>query len=159
MLLIHYISSVGLTHFFYYSQFKKIIILHPNVSIMSLMHIQQLKKEGEKRKKKTTTLCACSSMDQWVTIQSWTRTEWKATFTLLFLALRWSSNVTIITVTLVQTSKAQWENDCPDFPENDCLSDLLMKSCSKFQSEISNHLDNVISVSWHHLSGILCWPL
>ena len=39
------------------------------------------------------------------------------------------------------------------------LSDLLMKSCSKFQSEISNHLDNVLSVSWHHLSGILCRPL
>ena len=32
------------------------------------------------------------------------------------------------------------------------LSDLLMKSCSKFQSEISNHLDNVVSVPWHHLS-------
>ena len=39
------------------------------------------------------------------------------------------------------------------------LSDLLMKSCSKFQSKISNHLDNVLSVSWHHLSGILCRPL
>ena len=39
------------------------------------------------------------------------------------------------------------------------LSDLLMKSCSKFQSEISNHLDNVLSVSWHHLFGILCRPL
>ena len=39
------------------------------------------------------------------------------------------------------------------------LSDLLMKSCAKFQSEISNHLDNVLSVSWHHLSGILCRPL
>ena len=34
-----------------------------------------------------------------------------------------------------------------------------IKSCSKFQSEISNHLDNVLSVSWHHLSGILCRPL
>ena len=39
------------------------------------------------------------------------------------------------------------------------LSDLLMKSCSEFQSKISNHLDNVLSVSWHHLSGILCRPL
>ena len=39
------------------------------------------------------------------------------------------------------------------------LSDLLMKSCSKFQSEISNHLNNFLSVSWHRLSGILCRQL
>ena len=28
-------------------------------------------------------------------------------------------------------------------------SDLLMKNCSKFQSEISDHSDNFLSVSWH----------
>ena len=39
------------------------------------------------------------------------------------------------------------------------ISSLLMKSCSKFQSENSNHSDNVLSVSWHHLSGTHCQPL
>ena len=35
------------------------------------------------------------------------------------------------------------------------------ENCSKFQSESSNHLDNVLSVSWHHLtgSGTRCQPL
>ena len=36
---------------------------------------------------------------------------------------------------------------------------LHMSTCTIFQSEISNHFDNVLSVSWHHLSEILCWPL
>ena len=39
------------------------------------------------------------------------------------------------------------------------LSGLLKKSCSKFQSENSNHSDNILSVSWHHLSGTHCRPL
>ena len=36
---------------------------------------------------------------------------------------------------------------------------LLMKSCSNFQSKISDHSDNVLRVSWHHQFGIHCQPL
>ena len=39
------------------------------------------------------------------------------------------------------------------------LSDLLTKSCSKFQSENSDHSDNILSVSWHYLTGTQCRPL
>ena len=50
-------------------------------------------------------------------------------------------------------------NDLSALMNRLALSDLLLKSCKKFQSKISNYLDDVLSVSWHHLSGILCRPL
>ena len=34
-----------------------------------------------------------------------------------------------------------------------------LRSSNEKLLKISNHLDNVLSVSWHHLSGILCRPL